>query len=180
MDQHARPQVTEEIPPRKAFDRRIETNRILERLQHAKRDDLVSYVELSRLAGIDVQKDRGPLASAVRIICREDGKVFETIRNEGVMWLTDEGTSKRQSKHLKHVQNVARKSKREIETIDPHNLSREERDRLRVKSAIMNAIGNTARTKVRRELQDFVEHYNEKPSLKMIVSFRDHSKEIES
>lgn len=67
----------------------IDTKTIQDRLAKCAVGDTVSYEELTALVGRDVQQQaRGNLMSAMRRLV-PDGKVFATIRGEGVKRLSD-------------------------------------------------------------------------------------------
>ncbi len=98
---------------RTMFERSAEVQWLVDRLRGNKPNEAVAYSELNEVCNRDVQGEgRGALASARRILIREDGIAFGTIRGEGLRRLDDEGVVKVLPSSLKQIRNKASRALR--------------------------------------------------------------------
>ena len=77
----------DEKEKRPAFRKTLETQEVYKRLTEAKPGDVVTYLELSEIVGKNIQKEGyGHLYSAVKMIRRNENKVFQAVENVGVKY----------------------------------------------------------------------------------------------
>ena len=90
------------------------------RISKANKGEIITYVELSNIIGIDVQKNgRGFLYTAINMALRENGLVFEAVHNIGMKCLTDEETAKITGGFtIKKIRRATLKGIRKITSID--------------------------------------------------------------
>lgn len=110
----------------KAFQIGTETKTLAHVLRQAKIGDVVSYQALTESIGVNVQSaGRSILASARKLVQREDKMVFDVDRNIGLKRLDDPSIISLSDKHRDHIRRTARKTVKAIACVDYQTLTRE-------------------------------------------------------
>lgn len=108
----------------KLFARSVNTQFLVDRLSTCAMGDVVTYTELSRIAGCDVQNGhRGTLESARQIVQKDKGFVFGVVRNEGIQRMTDEEIALNAKDDIHAINRKAKKSIRRQANADYSKLS---------------------------------------------------------
>lgn len=103
--------------PRTIPELSIDAQAIERRLDAVNPGETVTYAELSRLVGRDVQKDRGPLQTAMRRLTANQ-KVFSAVRGEGVKRLTDAEILGLSPAALASMSGKARRTAKKLAAVD--------------------------------------------------------------
>lgn len=117
----------------------------------------VTYVELSSVVRFDVQRNRGSLATARRMLLRE-GIVFGIIQGVGLKRLDAAGVAAEVSRGLKSVHRGANRTMRKAETVaDPMSMPVSERTRFFATTSCLAAVAHATRETTVRKLAITVE-----------------------
>jgi hypothetical protein len=110
---------------RTPFELTVETKMIYELLKTFEIEQFVSYEELSKLIGRDVQHlGRCNLSGAMRKCLMSDNMNFATVRNQGVKRLADPDVV-RGGQALQRIGNIATKRRRALHAVDYPNLTKD-------------------------------------------------------
>ena len=114
---------------RKIGEATINTNTLRNFLKDVNDTDrIIPYMELSDLIKLDVQKDgRGSLVSAIRMLSRDEGKVFAAVPGIGVKLLTDEEITEEMGRKKRRAFNQNKKIKDLAENVEYEKLGTEKK-----------------------------------------------------
>lgn len=144
-------------PPLARFDRSPFTQALLERLlaAHADAPVVVSYSELSRIAGEDVQSSTGRhmLYSARQILLRDHRIATDAVVNVGVKVLADDGAVAVATSAIRRVRGVARRGLRTLAAVrDPGELPEPARQQHLVTRLVLSVVRRTTDRTVQRRI----------------------------
>jgi hypothetical protein len=124
---------------RTIFEVGATTTLLVDKLQAV--EGYISYNELSDAAGANVQKKgRGSLTSARRIMQRDHGKLFLTVRGEGLR-VANEYDAKAIATHsIRKTHSEMRRGMKRIQTLDIGKLDNEERKEVFAGQSLMGAV----------------------------------------
>jgi hypothetical protein len=126
------PQLSNE---RQRFTASYETRLLYERLRKLRVKEIVSYQELSKIIGQDVQVEgRGALTSARKMAQREDRIVSDAITNVGIIRISDTETVAGASLTFKKVRRAVQRGTDRLTSVDFDKLSSD--DKLRHNASI--------------------------------------------
>jgi len=140
--------------PKGRIEASVETKLLYQRLKELKPGDEVSYSELSKLVGIDVQgqKGRGYLTSARKMVSSESILII-TIWGEGIRHAKDEDVVDDIGKDQRKIRRSALRSSRKPACIkDYESLPSELQIQHNVYLSLLGAIRVATSLKVRRKL----------------------------
>ncbi len=108
---------------------------------------VASYAELSALIQRNVQNGaRHVLASAVRRLLSEHGRVIACVRNEGVKRLDDLGIVSTGASAIKHIHRASKKATKKLAAVqDYEQLPKEVQARVNVQRAMLGVLAQTTR-----------------------------------
>lgn len=113
---------------------------------------VVTYAELSALIGRDVRKaGYGNLTTARAKALQENQMVFGTVQNVGLQRLDDSGSLSVAREKLGRARTAARRSRKIAATIEPKNLTKEERviyETTTVTAAVLDLVTKPAKQKI--------------------------------
>lgn len=123
------------------FRQSLESQLVAKALADKNHEPIFTYAELSKIAGVkDITTRRGVIATACRTARREHRLVFGAVRGVGIKRLTDsEVVAKRSGRRCK-IRNIANESRKDGETVNYENLSRDERTRAAVEDASIGVV----------------------------------------
>lgn len=91
----------------------LNTQTLTKRLKEAKIGEIITYLSLSELIGLDVQhKGRPSLTSARRKVRNEDDIVFSTLSNVGLQRCTEDDKISEIKRQTKRARNAAKEGNR--------------------------------------------------------------------
>ena len=105
---------------RPAFQQRIETQRLIAKLKTVAIGEMVTYEDLTAIAGVDVQKMRQPLRTARRALLVQERIVFGTVTNEGVKRLDDVGKINAADNQRDQIRRKARNARRTATALEDY------------------------------------------------------------
>lgn len=111
------------------FQRSEESQLLYEFLKTKKKGDIISYAELSRAGTHDVQKRRGPLYTARRVLQRDDRMVLDTIPKVGLKVLSDSEVVGSAPTSLGRVRRAMRRATKRITAVDFEALTNEQKQK---------------------------------------------------
>lgn len=146
-----------------------DTRLLVSKFAETKTGDIVTYPELSNVIGKDV-RNSGVLYSALRIVRRDYGFVFETVRNEGLKRLSDEEILNSTVSLLPlRMRSLAKRESKKITCIKNENIT----DTMRVKRdmsiAFIGAIEVFTNTKNIKKLESTITKELKLPPMKDIM-----------
>jgi hypothetical protein len=103
-----------------------ETKLIVELLEQSKMGEQIAYAIISDLIGEDIHKRRYLLETAKRVVQREGGIVFDTIRGVGIVRVTEGGKGKVVDKGFTKIRRATRRTIKVLDTVDTGALQRDE------------------------------------------------------
>ena len=103
---------------------------------------IVTYLQLSEIAGCDVQKDkRGWLQTAIRIDEREgNGRLWGCIRGVGVKLMSPDEAVEIGSNGIRRAASLSRKALRRISKCDYRSMSEESKLKHNINAAVLGAL----------------------------------------
>jgi hypothetical protein len=121
------PQISNE---RQRFTASYETRLLYERLRKLEVKEIVSYQELSKIIGQDVQESgRGALTSARKMAQRDDRIVTDAVTNVGITRIGDVETIASASLTFKKVRRAVQRGTERLTSVDFDNLSNDDKIR---------------------------------------------------
>ena len=136
---------------RSNFERGIETQSMIDKIGDVEVGAIITYNEMSEILGFDIQKNRGPLMSARDIVFRENGVVFETIRNIGIKRAEDAAIVDAATGDVRRMQRFTRKRVKMLQCVDFNQLKAEGKIKHNTAMSIYGVLGYiTKRTQVKR------------------------------
>jgi len=142
------------VPDGKPFQRSAETKWLIDRLSKMEIGEIVSYQELTKVAGKDVQKTRGPLLTARRALQVEQQMSFGCLPGIGIKRLDDEETVAETERSSRRTVTSARTTKRIIGCVkSPMGLPKEKRQMLWLNSTRANIVIQMQNSKTRKQIE---------------------------
>ena len=142
------------IPPVARFERSPLTQALLDRITSAEENEVVPYVELSGIAGDDVQNGaRGLLDTARSIALKSHGVATDAVVNVGIKRLDDAGAIAVASSVPNRIHRAVRRGERYIETVDPTELDTAEQGRLSIARLHLGILNVSSRPRTYTALQ---------------------------
>lgn len=130
------------------FQRSYETNKLIEVLSAMKQGEMLTYAQLSEIAGAAICGANPSFASARRHVQANSPAVFGIMLKVGVKRLTDEEIVKNGPKNLSHVVRTVKKGARQLSgVIDYAGLSDEMKRSHQAHAVIYAKISDEASTK---------------------------------
>ncbi len=157
------------------FEASVETRLLFSHLQKHCADsyDVVSYDELSRVAGIDVcDGGRGYLRTARSMLQRE-GMVIECVRGEGVRRLRDPETVRTGQRDVDVIRRRATRAMRRVSAVDFEKLSPDDNRVLNVHLAQLGVLKLMSTAKSQTKIEGMVEKVDRKLSTKQVLALFD-------
>ncbi len=108
---------------------KYETKLIVELLEQAEVGETIPYEMISDLIGQDILKCRHLLESAKRHVQREQGIIFDSIWNVGIVRVTEVGKGHVVDKGFIKIRRATRRTIRVLDTVDTASLQRDELSR---------------------------------------------------
>jgi hypothetical protein len=105
---------------RPAFQQSIETQRLITRLRIVPVGSLITYEELTEVAGCNVQQARGPLQSARNSLLRIERIAFGTVIGQGLKRLDDVGKINETDTRREAIRRKARGARRLLLSVDDY------------------------------------------------------------
>ena len=137
-----------EINPARTIGRAsVESQELFKFLETTAPSQVITYVELSNAAKINVQTTPNVLATARRMMQREHKTAFGTVRGVGIKRLTDEEIPDEASDTVKRAQNVAKKGKKLLGCANYESLSPEAKIRHTPTSTVLSFMEQAGRRK---------------------------------
>lgn len=138
--------------------------------------ELVTYEQLSSVVGFDIREDRkgwGYLGTARNRLLKDEKMVFDTIRNEGIVRLSDDQIAKTTGKkYLKSVRGKCRKAYQRNTSVDYDNLTNESKiDHQCTMTilALMNHVTDRKSVKkIENKVTETTQEISQKDALKML------------
>lgn len=123
------------------------TTRLLHaRLAKAAIGEIILYPELSAIAKMDIQKNRGFLSSARRMVMRTEGFVFGAVSGVGLKRLDDSGIADVVAGGFKHIHRHANRIMKKAEKVlDIIALPKDRRTHFLATTSIVSAIAHASR-----------------------------------
>lgn len=165
-----------ENPQKILRPRHMDTEAIVSRLRKCKVGELVSYKELNRLIGGNVQtQERHRLSSARHILRNEDLAEFGVVTNGGIIRLDNEGSLMSAKSQTRKVRRAARRGGRILRTVKYDQLSPEQQSSFNVEASLLGVIYAMTGQKKVKQLQEAVEKTNERLSMeRTLEAFQRH------
>lgn len=129
------------------------------RLQKANIDEIITYEELSQLAGQDVQHQaRSAMETARRIVMKESGKVFDPVRGVGLKCLSREATIQVATTFTTKTRRLANRTKRKLDTItDPATLDAQHFAKYAMVGSVIALIKDITKEKTQKKIEGYCE-----------------------
>lgn len=144
----------------------VDTQLLVKRLLDTKDGDIITYRELSKLIGENVQTDkRHLLYSAQRILIRDHSIVFGCVMNEGIKRLNAREVATLGSHHIRRIHGEAGRGMRKLATVNVDKLDNAQRIALLTHCSFLGAIRQMSNANRVRRLQGAVSRANERLSL---------------
>lgn len=147
------------------FEINIETQLLYDRLVTAEVDEVITYAELSRIAGYVVQERRGSLYTARKMALRDNNMVFDTVMNEGVRLLDDTRVVNSGAAPMKRIGNITRNAARRLTAVDFEGLSNEDRVKHNSLLSVYGAIRHFSKPRSLRRIESRVQQDYQRLSL---------------
>ena len=144
---------------RTIFERSATTQWLIDELvKHKDSNEVVPYEVLNEACGLDVQKNRNYLASAIACIEREHGVKFGAERCVGVRRLDIDGVLDSGDFQVRKIRNISKKTKRTLENcLADKELNQQQKTRLFTVKSISGLFESlTKRSKI-KEIEGIVE-----------------------
>ena len=117
----------------------------------------ISYAELSRELGRNVQDNRGVLTSARRVVLREKGAVFGVVHGVGLRRLADDEVVMSAQDTVRRIGRAARRKSREIaNAVNYGALGNDARVKHNTSLSLLGALGALTRRDAQRRLEGAV------------------------
>jgi hypothetical protein len=100
--------------PRSSYSQSLETQQLVKVLADKAHDPLFTYEEIEKASGVDPRKSQAALASARRIVLRDHGIVFVTVRKVGIKRATDSEIVDGSSSDLSRIRNTSRRALKKL------------------------------------------------------------------
>jgi hypothetical protein len=143
----------------------IDIKRLYERIRAARVGDVITYEELNRLAGFDVQQQAGrqKLSAARKRALKVDRLLFSAVPNTGIQCCNDEEIVSAGGKTIRVVRSMARTGIRKLAALRSYgDLSNDRKIEYNVAAAQLGMLEHAAGTKQTRALGDSVRAANSK------------------
>ena len=132
-------------------ERSITTSLLVDALR--KTTDTATYAELSAACGIDVKGNRSSLYSAMRIMLRQEGVLFVTVRNSGVKRATASEAVACGLGSIGRVHNEVKRGVTKLASADISKLDNEEKVRFNAAASILGALNLMTQNKSVKRLE---------------------------
>lgn len=135
------------------FERSADTDAVIVALRGCNGE--IGYNELAKQAGLSVQRMKQVLSSARRALRSESGKLFGTIKGEGLRILTDADKVKKPEAFKKKVFRGAGREIKDLATIsDFGNLSKTDQHNVTTNRTVLNVLRQQALVKPEPKKQE--------------------------
>jgi hypothetical protein len=123
---------------RPLFRASVETREVYNLLKAAKEGDVVTYAALSSaIGGADVRAT-GVLASARRMLMRDENKVFDPEPNHGLRLLSDTEVTASGERYTQKVSRAARRERQRLNTVKYADLSQEDQIKYNTQMSVIS------------------------------------------
>jgi hypothetical protein len=142
---------------RPIFKKSLETQQLEKLLSDETHEPVFTYEEMSKAAGVDVRDRRGCLQSALRIVQREKGLVFECIANVGMKRANDGEIVEGRSRDVSRIRRVAGRGIKKLECVrDVAALPAERRTQMNVMLSGLSVIKHATSAKAQGAIEQVV------------------------
>lgn len=117
---------------------------------------VVSYIQLSKVAGVDVLKNRHVLTSACNTLQREHSKVFGAVRGEGLKLLSADEVSGVGVQTVRSIGRKARRGIKKVSTVNYADLSDSGKVAHTVGLSVLNMVQHSTRQKSLNKIEQHV------------------------
>ena len=163
---------------RPTFQVSVDTQMIYDRLAKAEVGERITYAELTRLIGNDVQDGgRSNLESARSKLMRDDRLVFGVIFNEGVVRLNDEEIVDTARVGYSRIRSAARRNARRATCVDFESLPNEKKIEQNAALSLFGTICGILRPARIKLLEGKVAETNTKLAMRPFLTFMAGKKE---
>jgi hypothetical protein len=135
----------------------IESGILVSRLRQAKPGDVVTYAEMSKIIGMSVQKHRGSLDTARRIVMRDDRLIFGCVKDVGLKRLDAEEAAASLATDVKGTRAKARKGGRKARAIKYEDVPQDARSTLIARASYLSLVDGTGSPASQRKLVASIE-----------------------
>lgn len=143
--------------PRPMFELSTEARTLASVLRECAPGDVVSYVRLSESIGRDVRSTAAQaLQTARRIVMREHRMVFDAVRGNGLMRLTDDKIVGLADRTRAHIRRSARKTAVAMTCVDYDAMSRESQVKHNASLSLLGAIAELSSEKAAARIESKV------------------------
>lgn len=155
-------------------ERATQTKMLVALLRSHEEGDFVSYEELSRCIGENVQTAAyGYMRRARKIVLTEDAARWEPVRGEGLKSLNASESISACVNTPRRVRRLVRREKKKLTAIDYKRLNNEERERWNLVGTYIAFVDHVSKDKSQEKLLEGVRHSNnELPPAKAIEVLR--------
>lgn len=149
------------MKPNPTYERVLETSLLVDFLLEHQADSMIGYAAMNaHIRGDVCGSDRSRLTSARRIIIKEHGIVFGTVRREGIRRLDDTQKIDEAESALPRMAGLARRAKTKLATVNYDRLSAADKLRHQTKMATFFAAHEMARKTAQQRLADGIRARN--------------------
>ena len=136
------------------FKLSLEAQLIYELLKKCQIGDIITYQEINKLIGRDIQKRLDVLYTARKLARKHENFIFDCIMNVGIKRINSkEILGKESTQTLKRIVSTTKNSVKNMNCIDYSTLDNSERYRLNCTRSLMVVISETAKQKTLESLQ---------------------------
>lgn len=139
----------------------IESGILASRLRQAKPGEVVTYVEMSRNIGKSVQRHRGSLDTARRIVMRDDRMIFECVKDVGLKCLDAAEAAESLATDVKGTRSKARKGGRKARAIKYEEVPQDARSILIARASYLALVDASGAPRSQKKLVETIDKQSE-------------------